>query len=192
MVDPSNLRKLETKMAELAGGKPERGSQAEVQDGSTKLACLVQTERLKHGCFGISEKDRVDMLYDVARHFEKIPLVLDRDERPFGSVVHSDLQRLDEGPQPFDVPLDADNQIARRRSRAATTLVTIIELRPLGGPPQDQSGCREAPQPATDARNLAGGRSVVLGSAPPNRWSRYCRFRQRDWIPRRILNAQSR
>ena len=49
---------------------------------------------------------------------EEVALVLDRDQRPLGTVVHGDLQRLGERPQRLDVPLDA--HVAEDQSAAVT------------------------------------------------------------------------
>ena len=46
------------------------------------------------------------MFEDVRVDFEELTLVLDGDEGSLGTVVHGDLQRLDERPDGFDVPLN--------------------------------------------------------------------------------------
>ena len=45
------------------------------------------------------------MLHDVTGDFEEIALVLNRNQRPLGTVVHRDLERFDEGAQSLDVAL---------------------------------------------------------------------------------------
>ena len=63
-----------------------------VQDSAlTNLAKLVEPEHLHRRCLRITVEDRIDMLHDVGAHVEKVPLVLDGNERTLGAVVPGDL-----------------------------------------------------------------------------------------------------
>ena len=50
-----------------------------------------QAERLERRGLRVTEEDRVDMLHDVAGHFEEVPLVLQGNKRATRAVVHCDL-----------------------------------------------------------------------------------------------------
>ena len=68
----------------------------------------IQAECFERRRLRIAEENRVDVLDDVAGHFEEAALILNRDKGLFRAVIHGDLKRLDERPQAFDMPLNAD------------------------------------------------------------------------------------
>src|SRR5487761_1286374 len=57
--------------------------------------------------FWIAVEDRIDVLDDVSVYVEEVPLVLDRNQRSLGSIVHRYLKRLDEGAKRLEVALKA-------------------------------------------------------------------------------------
>jgi hypothetical protein len=88
-------------------------------------------QRLHRCRYWIGEEYGVDPLHDVARDFEKVPFVFERDQRFTCAVVHRNLQRFGQGPHCLDVPLDA--QVAEYDGPRLHWQYLLLEVQQEGG-----------------------------------------------------------